>query len=411
MIQGRKQNGADFLKRAATTASHYGFLPFTEVSEKALHSRGGKKERLFPVPNSAPLRSTDLAGTEFTKTLRVCGEQGLLSRRNPFLFFHTTLDFVKKGASPKSDFKSFSFGLQAYGANQSSVGEAVVLKASLSILEEGGHSDMQVYVNSIGDKDSTARFGRELASNLRKRIADLPAPAEVALKTDPMEAFLYLIKKEHPIVEELPRPVEFLSAASRRHFREVLEQLEATGIPYELDDTLMGGREYYTETVFEIRQRVPEGAAPSEPATSSNLRIRGGRYDELSKRMFKTAIPAVGIIFSMQNPGNTITSAVAPIRVKAPKVYFVHLGTEAKRHSISVIETLRKAHIPFHHSIAESGFSSQISEAERLSIPYLIIMGQKEAVESSVIVRNIGTRAQQTVRIDALPTYLKMSRA
>jgi histidyl-tRNA synthetase len=125
--------------------------------------------------------------------------------------------------------------------------------------------------------------------------------------------------------------------------------------------------------------------------------------------MFKLPLPVVGIIFALRHQTGNLRTA-PEIKVRAPKVFFIHLGTEAKLHSLDVIEILRKAHIPFHHSIADSGFSEQVSSAERLGIPFLIIMGQKEAVCRSVIVRNISTRAQETVSIMNLPHYFRASR-
>ncbi len=402
MVLGRKQMNADFVKRASGTATHYGFMPLDEVQQTLRGARNEKGSRLTMIPNSLPQRGADMIGSELSKTLRFCGEQGILSRKQPTLFFHTSFDLARKSNEPRS-MKTFSFGLHAYGANQS-VGEAVILKAALSILEEIGQNDLTVYVNSVGDRDSKARYLRELGVALKRRANDLPPQVEALLKEDALEAFLYLVKKRHPIVEELPRSVEFLSSASRRNFREVLEQLEASDIQFELDEYLIGSREYYSETIFDIRRQ-------NESAEEEHdLIVRGGRIDELPKRMFKLPLPAVGIVFSLQNPGKVLARSPTP-RMRQPKVYFVHLGTEAKLHSLDVIETLRKAHIPFRHSIADSGFSEQVASAERLGVPYLVIMGQKEAVERSVIVRNIGTRAQETVSIERLPTYFKAVRA
>lgn len=401
MVLGRKQMNADFIKRASGTATHYGFVPLDEIQQAVRAMRSEKGSKLTVIPNSLPAKAVDMIGSELSKTLRFCGEQGILSRKQPTLFFHTSFDLARKSAGVK-DMKTFSFGLHAYGANQS-VGEAVILQAALSILEEIGMDDLTVYVNSVGDRDSKARFLRELGTSLKKRVSDLPPQAETLLKEDPLETLLYLVKKKHPIVEELPRSVEFLSSASRRNFREVLEQLEAAGIRFELDEYLIGSREYYSETIFDIRK-------PSElPDVEHDLIVRGGRIDELPKRMFKMPLPAVGIVFSLLNPGAIKDGGTTP-RMRQPKVYFVHLGTEAKLHSLDVIETLRRAHIPFRHSIADSGFSEQVASAERLGVPYLVIMGQKEAVERSVIVRNIDTRAQETVSIERLPTYFKTSR-
>ncbi len=54
--------------------------------------------------------------------------------------------------------------------------------------------------------------------------------------------------------------------------------------------------------------------------------------------------------------------------------------------------------------------AGQVSLAEYMKSPYVIIMGKKEAMEDSVIVRHNGTRAQETVFIKDLAKYIKIHR-
>jgi hypothetical protein len=257
MVLGRKQMNADFIKRAAGTATHYGFVPLDEIQQAVRAMRTEKGSKLTVIPNSLPAKAVDMIGSELSKTLRFCGEQGILSRKQPTLFFHTSFDLARKSAGAK-DMKTFSFGLHAYGANQS-VGEAVILQAALSILEEIGMDDLTVYVNSVGDRDSKARFLRELGASLKKRVTDLPPQAETLLKEDPLETLLYLVKKKHPIFEELPRSVEFLSSASRRNFHEIQERFkriffeESFGLRWKVGYALLQrGAEFAEEARFRI---------------------------------------------------------------------------------------------------------------------------------------------------------------
>jgi histidyl-tRNA synthetase len=71
------------------------------------------------------------------------------------------------------------------------------------------------------------------------------------------------------------------------------------------------------------------------------------------------------------------------------------------------METLRKNRIPVHQSISKDSLGAQLALAEKMEIPYCIIFGQKEAMDNTVIVRNMETRSQDTVKIDALSDYIK----
>jgi histidyl-tRNA synthetase len=98
---------------------------------------------------------------------------------------------------------------------------------------------------------------------------------------------------------------------------------------------------------------------------------------------------------------------LAPRIMKKPKVYFIQVGFEAKLKSLNVIEILRKAHVPVAQSLSKDSLGAQLAVAEKSGAPYVIIFGQKEAVEQSVIVRNMETRSQDTVPLSELSTYIK----
>ncbi|MEK7184845.1 MAG: His/Gly/Thr/Pro-type tRNA ligase C-terminal domain-containing protein, partial [Patescibacteria group bacterium] len=86
---------------------------------------------------------------------------------------------------------------------------------------------------------------------------------------------------------------------------------------------------------------------------------------------------------------------------------FVQLGFESKLMSLSIIDKLREEKIPLFLSLARDRLGAQVSAVEKYHIPYALIMGKKEAVEKTVIVRNNETHAQEIVSIDELAKYMK----
>jgi len=87
--------------------------------------------------------------------------------------------------------------------------------------------------------------------------------------------------------------------------------------------------------------------------------------------------------------------------------YKIFILCQAKLHSLGVTELLRKSKIPVAQSLSKDSLSVQLGTAERLKIPYTIILGQKEVLEKSVIVRNMETRSQETVLLTKLADYVK----
>jgi len=104
--------------------------------------------------------------------------------------------------------------------------------------------------------------------------------------------------------------------------------------------------------------------------------------------------------------GATIKKRVYKILPK-PKFYLVQMGREAKIKTLTLIELLRNHRIPLHHFIGKDKITVQLSNAENLRVPYLIIIGQKEALDDTATIRNTITRAQDTIKIVDLPHYLK----
>ncbi len=370
-----------FLRRATNVASYYGFAPIDRV----LADRTRRKVETGKV--GFDRRSLDHAANEFLPHLHTLVEHDVASAEAPALFYH--------GAAGGLRPKRTVFGLGIVGTARS-IAEALIIRTAFTILEDSGVKNASLRINSIGDRDSSARFSREVHNYLRKNLNDLPAPCREAMKKDVFAAFEHLHRKEHALRERAPRGMEFLSEGNRRHLMEILSYLETAGIPYEIDDGLVGHRECYSQTLFEIHG--------SFDGRASSVVARGGRFDEAPRRLYKTNLPGVGLLFRFDGESAGVPQASA---VKRAKVFFIQLGFDAKLKSLAVIETLRRARIPIHQSVCRDKLGSQLALAHELAIPFAIIMGQKEALDGTVIVRNMLTRAQNTVPVLSLPDYLR----
>lgn len=279
-----------------------------------------------------------------------------------------------------------------------SIAEAVMIKTALAILADDGHKEMFVEVNSMGDRESANRFEKELVSHYRKHIENLPAEARQLFKHNIFEIPKYEEGDCEEFIASAPQSLSYLSDASREHFKEVLESLEVLGTPYKVQGGLIGSTHFVPQTLFSIRQ----GAITDK---GSEVLAFGGRVTSFARRVgLKKEIPVV----SMSVRIKTLSKISKPTKkMPRPKFYFMQLGLEAKLKALSVIDSLRKSKIPVSHSLTKDKIIGQMSSAENIHAPYLIIMGQKEAHENTVVVRHVATRAQETVAIAELPKYLK----
>ncbi len=122
---------------------------------------------------------------------------------------------------------------------------------------------------------------------------------------------------------------------------------------------------------------------------------------------YKKEIPGVGLGIGIDRVIEASKNIPKPRIKKKPKLYFIQLGTEAKMKSLKVIEILRENKIPMRQSLSKDSLGSQLAIAEKSEIPHTLIFGQKEALENTVIVRDMSNRSQTTIDIDKLAKYLK----
>jgi histidyl-tRNA synthetase len=395
-----------FFEKAQEVAVYYGFKPIetpilefedtftsavgigTDIVDKEMYTlktKGGDRLALRPEHTASLVRSYI--------------ENGMQSLPQPLLFYHSGPVF-RHDKPQRGRYRQFyQFDVDVLG-NEKSIIDALVIKTIYTILEEAGAKNLTVTINSIGDKESRPAYIRELVSYYKKHLNNLPPIDQERLKTNPMRILDSKDEKTKEINMGAPDSISYLSSAGKKHFKEVLECLDQMGIPYQIDKLLVRGLSYYTHTVFEIIETDEEGRAMTIAG--------GGRYDYLGKELgSKKDIPAmggsIGIDRIIEQPW---FKDLSPRIMKKPKVYFIQVGLDAKLKSLNVIEILRKAHIPVMQALSKDSLS-QLAVAEKSGCLYTIIFGQKEAMENSVLVRNMDTRSQDTVPVPELHTYLK----
>ena len=197
-------------------------------------------------------------------------------------------------------------------------------------------------------------------------------------------------------VGEVPTILDCLSHNCNQNFRAILELLEDNGVTYELDLSIAPPRNYFTRTVFEFR------------GAGGQLLARGGRYDTLSETVFKKTVPAVGVSIdcealrlAMENNKN------APRAKGKLRVFFIAVGEAAKKASLRPINEMRIHGLPVMESLGRESLKAQLKSAEKARAPIALIFGQREAFEKEIIIRDMTSGAQETIRLDKLVEEVK----
>lgn len=380
------------------TAKHYGFVPFEFAVEKSDTAKAKNLKDKHTKTNTGDILNFDNFMEEKVAILRNYIDKNMAEIHQPPTICYSG---PLKGNSLADKTKEHVFNIDSIGNNKS-IADAVVIETAYVILKENHDMDQFIVeINSVGDKDSFARFTREFVQYYKKHLPELPADLRQIFKKDP---FLF-VGSEHealiPYRDEAPKPIDFLSEDSRAHFREVLEYLESLGLPYFINEALVGTRNCSTGTVFQIIGI--EERAKGEKRTTLAI---GERYNSVARKAFgKKEIPAIGAHILVDDKEAKKSDTI--IIEEDIKFYFIHLGYEAKLRSLSILELLRTSKIPVHQALAKDKITVQLQAAEKLGVPYILLVGQKEAIENSVTVRHVETRIQETVPVATLIEYLK----
>jgi histidyl-tRNA synthetase len=375
----------EFIKRATRTAQHFGFDTLDDVLE-----RYSKVEVKKPTPQriSVADRKADNLHGILTSGIASYFEGNMHQEVRPTLF--ASIEEVPRTGD-------LALALHAIGVGKS-IAETLLIQTMRSILFDLGIENHLVRINSQGDRESVNRYTRELTNFFKKRMEEMTPQSRELMKEHVMVALGNLIEKEHDLAFRAPSPLEHLSDQSRKHFREIVEYLDMAAVPYEIDSKLLGNHLCYSDALFTI---TPEGMSGAD----APITIRGGRYDEFVKRLTKQNIPATGAVMVLR-------SRRMPARIPKPEeslrsVFVVQLGFGPKIRSLMLMEDLKRADISAHQDLSSDSLSEQLRRAETLDVPYSLILGQKEYVEGTVIVRDMRSRSQESVPVDGVVSHMK----
>ena len=376
----------EFLRVATNTAEYFGFQTVDQLlkSPECKNCRTSQPHKV----TTSNKRTDELAGLLSKGVITYC-EQKLHALEKPVLLY--SIEQVPYTNEAAVSFHIFNV--------ERSIAEAILIQASRALASELGYTDHTVRINSLGDAESHTRYTRELTNFLKKRLDTMPPAARERMKEHPMFALSDLLAEGHELGQRSPGPLEYLSDPSRKHFREIIEYLDMSETPYEIDSKMLNHHEYYSDAIFALDFATDEGAEPVP------LKVSGGRFDEFLSRTTGARTPAVGAVITLKDSKAPARSPRAKRDV--PSVYVVHLGFGPKIKSLMLIDSLRLAGVPVFHDLASDSLSAQLRDAESRGVKYTIIIGQKEFVENTVIFRDMDVRNQEYVPIETAIKRLK----
>ncbi|RLE84690.1 MAG: histidine--tRNA ligase [Thermoprotei archaeon] len=229
---------------------------------------------------------------------------------------------------------------------------------------------------------------------------------KLGIKKDNLDKLMSVISIPGSNEEKLDMAEKCLSGTNGvgaiDRLRSILDELkDGYGIASEvkIDYSIVRGLAYYTGMVFEVKTlKTPDLGSVAG----------GGRYDELIKTIGGPRIPATGMSIGIERLIEALEiKGSLEINYSPAKVLVIPVGEEYWPHVLKLAEKLRNEGIPTIVEMKGRSLSAGLSHAERLKIPYAVIVGKREISTNSYTLRDLKEWKEVKLGLGELISKLK----
>ena len=263
-----------------------------------------------------------------------------------------------------------------------------------------GLQQRTIYLNSLGDASCRPAYRAALVAYFESRLDELSEESRTTLGLNPLRVLDSKREPDQVVIEGAPRMVDYLSDDAGVHFERVTSGLTALGLSYELNNRLVRGFDYYTDTIFEIASHALPG--------SQNAIGGGGRYNGLVEQLGGPAgTGGVGFGAGVERILLACDAEASFAPPEAPLDIFI-VDTSDSRQALLLSQELREDGFRVDRAFDGRSMKSQMRVADRSGATHAIIIGSVEVEAREVLVLPLRGRGNQQTRVplDRLSDFL-----
>lgn len=373
----------------------------------------------------SPLFQKDVKGEEHMlspsaslSVLRAYASHKMSELPHPLKFMFSGDRFWKE--SEESGIRGVSeWGLIIIGEERVSA-EAEIIHVFWRGLEEAGAMEegMEIRINALGCDRCRPLFRSSFTSYFRARFLRLCKRCKRFLRSSPTMILRCAEERCRILAGHAPQILDFLCEVCKKHLKVILEFLDEMRVPYILDPVFFREGSWFTTVVFEIV--LGAGASPKDIEEEAVVAARaegksrdmilgeGGRLSKAGELIVGRRLNVVaGAIFLGEIEAIARKKNVSSGERSAPAAFLVELGDAAKKRSLGILEMLRRADIPTRTFLGRDSIKTQLKIVEREGAAITLILGQKEVLDGTILVRETESGMQETVPQDKLAEFLR----
>lgn len=286
-------------------------------------------------------------------------------------------------------FRQFhQFGAEAIGS-KSPLLDAEMIRMAYEILKSLGLKNLTIKINSLGTPETRENYKKLLKNFLKDKRDKLSEDSRRRFETNILRIFDSKVESDQKIIKDAPKLIDHLDEESKEDFDVVKDQLNKSGIPFQIDTSLVRGLDYYNKLTFEI----DSGSVGAQTALCG-----GGRYDFLIETLGGKPTPATGfaagierILLACENE----KSFTLP--EPAIDVYLVRIGDELESFVSELAGKLRKENLSVDFDYLQRSVKAQMREANKLNAKYVIFVGGDEYKQGFMNLKNMKTGLEEKI--------------
>ena len=289
------------------------------------------------------------------------------------------------------------FGIEVFGANEPSV-DAEVIMLAMEFYKQIGLKDLELHINSVGCPVCRVQLHERLHDYFRPKLAELCGDCRERYEKNPLRLLdCKVCADKH--AADAPTTADSLCDSCREHFAQVTGYLDLLQLPYVINNRLVRGLDYYTNTAFEI--------IASNIGAQSSIG-GGGRYNGLVEVCGGPSTPGIGIALGLERIILTMEQqGCAPPKPERLGVYVINAGQEAEAAAIQLLFKIRNAGMSADKDYLGRSLKAQMKYAGKVNAQFTVIIGQDELADGTAVIRHMDAQEQVTVPQERVIHYLE----
>ena len=349
----------------------------TDVVQKEMYTFDDKGGR------SITLRPEGTAGT-----VRAYLENGMSSKPSPSKVYYN-MGMYRYENVQKGRLREFhQIGVELLGS-QSYLADVDTILVGKSIFDSLNIPDISLNINSIGCPKCRGEYQKILREFIGKNLDKYCDTCKTRFEKNPLRILDCKEKRCKELNVGAPMMIDYLCEECKTHFENVKKSLEAVGVKYTVDSTIVRGLDYYTKTVFEF----------VDDKTGLTV-LGGGRYDGLIEEIGGAHTPAVGFAMGVERLMEMFEATNnQEMKPTVPDLYILSCGDKENIKAIEIAESLRKQGVYVEKDIMERSFNAQLKYADKVDSKNLLVIGENELTTNKAKIKNMATGEEKETEL------------